>query len=113
MDSLHRVCVFFDSFDLRDDCQDGISLKAIEAHLGIPIEETGVDFNIDRPLTESERRRTEYYCRYDVDATEILWKLRQGYLDNKVAVGAKRGLTDRKAMYMTSSPMIICFYKLF
>lgn len=44
------------------------------------------DFNIDRPLTESERRRTEYYCRYDVDATEILWKLRQGYLDNKVAV---------------------------
>lgn len=101
--SLKEYRVFFDSFDLRDDCQDGISLKAIEAHLGIPIEETGVDFNIDRPLTESERRRTEYYCRYDVDATEILWKLRQGYLDNKVAVGAKRGLTDRKAMYMTNS----------
>lgn len=72
--SLKEYRVFFDSFDLRDDCQDGISLKAIEAHLGIPIEETGVDFNIDRPLTESERRRTEYYCRYDVDATEILWK---------------------------------------
>lgn len=99
--SLKEYRVFFDSFDLRDDCQDGISLKAIEAHLGIPIEETGVDFNIDRPLTESERRRTEYYCRYDVDATEILWKLRQGYLDNKVAVGAKRGLTDRKAMYLS------------
>lgn len=97
--SLKEYRVFFDSFDLRDDCQDGISLKAIEAHLGIPIEETGVDFNIDRPLTESERRRTEYYCRYDVDATEILWKLRQGYLDNKVAVGAKRGLTDRSPWY--------------
>ena len=103
--SLKEYRVFFDSFDLRDDCQDGISLKAIEAHLGIPIEETGVDFNIDRPLTESERRRTEYYCRYDVDATEILWKLRQGYLDNKVAVGAKRGLTDRKAMYMTNAKL--------
>lgn len=56
-------------------------------------------------MTESERRRTEYYCRYDVDATEILWKLRQGYLDNKVAVGAKRGLTDRKAMYMTNAKL--------
>ena len=40
--SLKEYRVFFDSFDLRDDCQDGISLKAIEAHLGIPIEETGV-----------------------------------------------------------------------
>lgn len=64
-----------------------------------------VDLNQYRPLTESERRRTEYYCRYDVDATEILWKLRQGYLDNKVAVGAKRGLTDRKAMYMTNAKL--------
>lgn len=63
--------VYFNSFDLMDDCQDGIGLKTIEAHLGIPIEETGVDFNIDRPLTEEERKITARYCRYDVDATEI------------------------------------------
>ena len=34
---------YFESFDLMDDVQKGISLKAIEAHLGIDIEETSVD----------------------------------------------------------------------
>ena len=96
--ALREYRVYFDSFDLKDDCQDGISLKGIEAHLGIPIEETEVDFNVDHVLSESEKAQTTYYCKYDVDATEILFKLRQGYLDNKAAVGRKRGLTDRQAM---------------
>lgn len=96
--ALRGYRVYFDSFDLKDDCQDGVSLKGIEAHLGIPIEETEVDFNVDHVLSESEKAQTTYYCKYDVDATEILFKLRQGYLDNKVAVGRKRGLTDRQAM---------------
>lgn len=97
--ALREYRVYFDSFDLKDDCQDGVSLKGIEAHLGIPIEETEVDFNVDHVLSESEKAQTTYYCKYDVDATEILFKLRQGYLDNKAAVGRKRGLTDRQAMH--------------
>ena len=80
--ALREYRVYFDSFDLKDDCQDGVSLKGIEAHLGIPIEETEVDFNVDHVLSESEKAQTTYYCKYDVDATEILFKLRQGYLDN-------------------------------
>lgn len=103
--ALREYLVYFDSFDLKDDCQDGVSLKGIEAHLGIPIEETKVDFNVDHVLSESEKAQTTYYCKYDVDATEILFKLRQGYLDNKVAVGRKRGLTDRQAMYMTNAKL--------
>lgn len=103
--ALREYRVYFDSFDLKDDCQDGISLKGIEAHLGIPIEETEVDFNVDHVLSESEKAQTTYYCKYDVDATEILFKLRQGYLDNKAAVGRKRGLTDRQAMYMTNAKL--------
>lgn len=103
--ALREYRVYFDSFDLKDDCQDGVSLKGIEAHLGIPIEETEVDFNVDHVLSESEKAQTTYYCKYDVDATEILFKLRQGYLDNKVAVGRKRGLTDRQAMYMTNAKL--------
>ena len=103
--ALRGYRVYFDSFDLKDDCQDGVSLKGIEAHLGIPIEETEVDFNVDHVLSESEKAQTTYYCKYDVDATEILFKLRQGYLDNKVAVGRKRGLTDRQAMYMTNAKL--------
>lgn len=96
---------YFESFDLADDCQAGISLKAFEAHLGIPIEETEVDFNIDRPLTEAEKRQTEYYCGYDVDATDILYKLRQGYISNKVNIGLKRGLEPSRAAYMTNAKL--------
>lgn len=103
--ALREYRVYFDSFDLKDDCQDGVSLKGIEAHLGIPIEETEVDFNVDHVLSESEKAQTTYYCKYDVDATEILFKLRKGYLDNKAAVGRKRGLTDRQAMYMTNAKL--------
>ena len=97
--------VFFHSFDLMDDCQDGISLKGIEAHLGIPIEETEVDFNITRKLTATELEQTIKYCKYDVDATELLYKLRQNYLKNKATLGRVRGLDERKAMYMTNAKL--------
>lgn len=97
--------VFFHSFDLMDDCQDGISLKGIEAHLGIPIEETEVDFNINRKLTAAELEQTIKYCKYDVDATELLYKLRQNYLKNKATLGRVRGLDERKAMYMTNAKL--------
>lgn len=97
--------VFFHSFDLMDDCQDGISLKGIEAHLGIPIEETEVDFNITRKLTAAELEQTIKYCKYDVDATELLYKLRQNYLKNKATLGRVRGLDERKAMYMTNAKL--------
>ena len=97
--------VFFHSFDLMDDCQDGISLKGIEAHLGIPIEETEVDFNITRKLTATELEQTIKYCKYDVDATELLYNLRQNYLKNKATLGRVRGLDERKAMYMTNAKL--------
>ena len=102
---LREYRVFFDSFDLMDDCQVGLSLKAIEAHLGIPIEETEVDFNIDRPLTEEELEQTKRYCKYDVDATEKLLHLREAYLKNKATLGKARGLSERQAMYMTNAKL--------
>ena len=43
---------WFNSFDIRDDMQVGLSLKAIEGHLGLNIEETSVPFDIDRPLSK-------------------------------------------------------------
>ena len=103
--SLREYRVYFDSFDLMDDCQQGTSLKSFEAHLGIPIEETQVDFNIDRRLTDEEMESTIFYCKYDVDATEILYKLRKTYLDNKVTLGLSRGLTARQALYMTNAKL--------
>lgn len=108
---LREYRVYFDSFDLMDDCQVGLSLKAIEAHLGIPIEETEVDFNITHMLSEKELQETIYYCKYDVDATEKLYHLRQAYLKNKVTLGKARNLTDRQAMYMTNAKLTSVYLK--
>ena len=108
---LREYRVYFDSFDLMDDCQVGLSLKAIEAHLGIPIEETEVDFNITHRLSEKELLETIYYCKYDVDATEKLYHLRQAYLKNKVTLGKARNLTDRQAMYMTNAKLTSVYLK--
>ena len=108
---LREYRVFFSSFDLMDDCQMGLSLKAIEAHLGIPIEETEVDFNIDRRLTEEELQQTIAYCKYDVDATEKLYHLREAYLKNKATLGRARGLDERAAMYMTNAKLTSVYLK--
>lgn len=45
------------------------SLKTLEAVVGKNISETNVDFNIDRPLTESEKLETESYNRDDLNQT--------------------------------------------
>lgn len=45
------------------------SLKQLEAFQGHNIHETGVDFTIDRPLTDEEKRETEKYCINDVMET--------------------------------------------
>ncbi len=93
----------FDSFDLMDDSQVGTSLKHIEAHLGWNIEETEVDFNIDRPLTPEEIQRTIFYCKWDVRATVKLLTLRKGYLEAKMNVGRTKGISDAKSLYMTNA----------
>lgn len=44
-------------------------LKVIEAAVGKNISETQVDFDLDRPLTAEEKRRTESYNRDDLNQT--------------------------------------------
>jgi len=97
------------TFDLRDDCQEGISLKSIEAHLGMNIEESSVDFTIDRPLTDAERREVERYCRCDVDATEILYRIRQGYLINKLNLARACGMDVRDGIHMTNAKLTAAY----
>lgn len=94
---------WFDSFDLMDDTQVGTSLKHIEAHLGENIEETEVDFNLDRPLTPEELESTIHYCKWDVQNTARLLILRKDYLDTKMSVGRSIGLPDKKALSMTNA----------
>lgn len=45
------------------------SLKQLEGFQGHNIHESSVDFRIDRPLTEAEKRETEKYCLNDVTET--------------------------------------------
>ncbi len=106
---LQKNKFWFDSFDLMDDTQVGTSLKHIEAHLNWNIEETEVDFDLDRPLTEDELTKTSHYCKWDVKATAKLLTLRKGYLEAKLNVARRKGIPDEKALYMTNARLTAAF----
>lgn len=95
--------------DLMDDTQMGTSLKSIEAHLGMDITESAVPFDIDRPLTPQEIEQTIYYCKHDVDATEILFYLRKNYLLNKINLGKVKGIPQADALYMTNAKLTAAY----
>ena len=103
--ALRGYYFYFNNADIKDDMQMGLSLKAIEAHLGISVKESTVPFDIDRPLTEEERREVEFYCDHDVDTTDRLIDLRSGYLKNKIQVGRLAGLQDTKSIGMTNAKL--------
>ena len=101
----------FPDVDIKDDMQMGLSLKAIEGHLGLSVKESSVPFDIDRPLTEEERRETEFYCDHDVDTAEKLIDIRKDYLKNKIHIGRLAGLDDVKAMGMTNAKLTAAMLK--
>ena len=94
---------WFDSFDLMDDTQEGTSLKHIEAHTYQDIEESEIDFKLDRPLTPEELESTIRYCKWDVYQTAKHLSRRKDYLDTKMEVGRSLGLPDKKSLYMTNA----------
>ena len=95
----------FNNVDIRDDVQSGLSLKAIEGHMGMDIQETEVSFDLDRPLTEDELRQTVYYCTHDVDATHELMKLRADYLKTKKNLGKRAGIDEAKSLAATNAKL--------
>lgn len=61
--------------DTRNELMLGISLKKIEANLGLDIKESDVPFTIDRKLTDNELNEVIHYCNHDVTTTiEVLNK---------------------------------------
>lgn len=97
----------FKSFDLKDDIADpGISLKAIEGNLKLPIVESSVDFNIDRPLTAKELEEVIFYCKNDVDATIKLYEARkEDYIDAKLLVGEMYDVPPEEAIGLTNAKL--------
>lgn len=62
----------------------GMSLKEAEGYMKMSIEESSVDFNLNRELTKEEIEETIFYCKHDVDATEKLLEKRNGYIKSKL-----------------------------
>lgn len=92
--------------DLRDDIADkGLSLKAIEGNLNLPIVESSVPFDINRPLTDEEVEEMIFYCKKDVDATVMLCKERSEYLQSKKLVGSMFGIDEHEAVGLTNAKL--------
>ena len=89
----------------------GLSLKAIEGHLGMDIRESEVEFTIARRLTQNELKDTNKYCKHDVGATEVVTDLRENYLRNKIHIGKLAGLDDAKALAMTNAKLTAAMLK--
>lgn len=60
-----RLPLYYYDLMSRHVCQ----LKAIEAFVGKNISETEIDFNLNRKLTDEEKRKVESYNRDDLDQT--------------------------------------------
>ena len=107
---LNGVYFRFNNVDVMDDMQLGLSLKAIEGHLGsMSIEETEVDFNLNRTLSKEEIELTIKYCKHDVDATEKLTEIRKDYLNNKIYLGGLKGITPTQALAMTNAKLTAAY----
>lgn len=101
----HKKLTQFHSFDLTDDMQVGLSLKAIEGHLGLPIVESSIPFDIDRRLRNDEIEETFVYCETNVLNTYKFLKLREKYLLTKIALGKKAGIPDYESLSMTNAKL--------
>ena len=108
---LRKNKVFLNTFDIRDDMQQGLSLKAIEGHLGMSIRESTVPFDIDRPLTATELEEVIEYCKHDVDTTEELVIIRKPYLEGKIALGRLKEIPDTTSLYATNAKLTALFFR--
>lgn len=97
----------FKSFDLKDDIADkGLGLKAIEGNLNLPIVESSVPFDINRPLTPEELEEVIRYCKYDVDSTVRLYNERkENYIDAKALIAEMYDVPVEEALGLTNAKL--------
>lgn len=102
---LQGVFFRFNNIDIKNDVRQGLSLKAIEGHLGLPIKESDVDFDIDRHLTQDEIAEVIKYNKADLDATETLTDKRKDYLRTKINLGKRAGIDEVTALSLTNAKL--------
>lgn len=80
--------LFRDRLDINlyDTMIMGKSLKQLESYFGVDIRESEIDFNLDRPLTYTERASNIKYCKSDVYNTALV------FMHNKQEFEAQIGL---------------------
>lgn len=98
-----KETIWFDSTDIRDDMYEMLGLKTIEGFLCQNIKESDVSFDIDRPLTDAEKEEMLAYCKWDVQNTERVFKLREDYLDIKVSLADRAGISPEEALRKTEA----------
>lgn len=81
--------------DTRNELALGVSLKKIEANLGLDIRESTVSFTIDRKLTEKEIEEVLFYCNHDVTTTIEVLNLRFVYFKSLFDLCEMFELNDR------------------
>ena len=106
---LNGVYYRFNNVDIMDDMQMGLSLKAIEGHLGLNICESEVDFTLERPLTPEEIKEVIEYNKADLDATERVTEIRKDYLKNKIYLGGLKNIEPTKALAMTNAKLCAAY----
>ena len=102
---LQGVYYKFNNIDIKNDVRIGLGLKAIEGHLGLPIKESEVDFDIDRPLTQEEIADVIKYNKADLDATEKLTSIRKDYLMTKLNLGRRAGIDAVTSLSLTNAKL--------
>lgn len=76
-----RGCRTLDCYQQIDASRPG--LKKIEGNMGRKIFESGVSFDLERPLTARENLEVVKYCEYDVSQTITIFKMRSNYYKTK------------------------------
>ena len=102
---LQGVFYKFNNVDIKNDVRKGLGLKSIEAHLGINIRESDVDFDLDRPLTSAEIQEVIEYNKADLDATEMLTDIRKAYLKTKLNLGKRAGIDAVTSLSLTNAKL--------
>ncbi|MDD2952521.1 MAG: ERF family protein [Parabacteroides sp.] len=96
----------FNSFDLRDDIPDkGLSLKAIEGNLHLPIVESSIPFDYPEPLNEDQLAEVIRYCKYDVESTYALYQARADYIKSKRTVAKLKGMSEAEGLKLTNAKL--------
>lgn len=96
-----RVSIPLHSYDNTN--KTNYSLKLSELIVGKRVHETDIDFNLDRPLTEEEKKLEEEYNKDDLEMTLYNFKIFFNQFQLRVDLIKEFGLDFDEAMHSTDA----------